>query len=305
MPPRPKKTQIKKLNRGKAVSSTAAIFGSTMAPHLSSAMSTLQQKTGDAAKYLYESLPEQGANIDELLHYSPLLIDIKTMFKGEKINATLSDKVFYEGLKSFLALHNHGPAADLIGSEEITMIRNTLRGSLHHSRLPDECRSLIGDLRSVDQPTMINILNELFAEFIMREGEAEAERIPMSIGIPGSGFALVKEQKRLEKLVKEMRSLEHKADTISAALYASTLARDVKRYTSELNMILKQIHVHISDKSEDQDVVTKTMTKYNKLVVGHLKAGHEVINYFAPSMGMDLAQKKKRKKKKRSKQRKR
>ena len=91
MPKGPKKSLSKRLNRGKAVSSTAAAFGSAVAPHLSSAMSSLQQKTGDAAKYLYESLPEPDETMDELFYYSPLLIDMKTMFKRTDIDVTLSD----------------------------------------------------------------------------------------------------------------------------------------------------------------------------------------------------------------------
>ena len=77
-----------------------------------------------------------------------------------------------------------------------------------------------------------------------------------------------------------MRTLEHKADTTSKALHISTYPAETTRYTMELNDVLKKIYDHISDKSEDQDVVTKVMDKYNKLAVGHLKAGHDVHNYF-------------------------
>jgi hypothetical protein len=304
MPKGPKKSLSKRLNRGKAVSSTAQAFGSAVAPHLSSAMSSLQQKTGDAAKYMYENLPEPGATMDELFYYSPLLIDMKTMFKRTDINVALSDKVFYDGMGEFLALHNQGPGSDLIGSEEITMVRNTLRGTLFHSRLPDECRILVASSKSVTKTMMVKFLEAFFAEFIMSDGVNAASRAPMSMGAPGSGFSQVKEQKRLEKLVKDMRTLEQKADTTSQALHVSTLERDINRYTMELNDVLKKIYDHISDKSEDQDVVTKVMGKYNKLTVGHLKAGHDVHNYFG-SDDMDVAQKKKRsKRKKRSKKRK-
>ena len=304
MPKGPKKSLNKRINRGKAVSGAAAAIGSTVSPHLSSAMSSLQQKTSDAAKYLYESLPEPGPNMDELFYYSPLLIDMKTMFKRTDIDVTLSDKVFYDGLREFFALYNQGLGSDLIGSEEMTMVRNTLRGTLFHSRLPDECRILVGGSKSVTKTMMMQFLEVFFAEFIMAEGVDTASREPMDMGSPGRGFAQVKEQKRLEKLVKDMRTLEHLSDTTSQALHVSTLERDINRYTMELNDVLKKIYDHISDKSEDQDVVTKVMGKYNKLTVGHLKAGHDVHNYFG-SDDMDVAQKKKRsKRKKRSKKRK-
>ena len=156
--------------------------------HSSTALEYLAEQ---AAPYL-----KQGANMDILMAYNGLLIDIRSFFRKHDIKSVFKDDIFYASISDLVESYG----ADINRYNEL--VRNTLKASrVHIQSFIDEIRETLMGSSDLDKEKMDELLHILYREMIEEVGESidlePQDKIPDS---GGEGFKQVAEDKKIEYL---------------------------------------------------------------------------------------------------------
>jgi len=250
--------------------------------------STISDMYNRGSKYAKDFL--EGKRVPKVAN-NPSWVDLNKPL-NEKLHdlghGEIDVSIYMRGVEAFLDKYK-----DISFSKaEIKQAKYTVMGKDVGSAMEQYVETAVK--KGITVKTMIEIFEYLFSHKLSPDDDIEIDEDESD-----GGFTEVKEKKRLEALKKKMRKLELKADTTSRALNASTLKRDVARYTMSLNDAIKEIVNHIAHEAEDYDQVTEVEKKYTSLIKRHQDKGHNVINPFVAK-----SKKKKKKQKKNTKKRK-
>ena len=250
--------------------------------------STISDMYNRGSKYAKDFL--EGKRVPKVAN-NPSWVDLNKPL-NEKLHdlghGEIDVSIYMRGVEAFLDKYK----GVSFSKAEIKQAKYTVMGKDVGSAMEQYVETAVK--KGITVKTMIEIFEYLFSHKLSPDDDIEIDEDESD-----GGFTEVKEKKRLEALKKKMRKLELKADTTSRALNASTLKRDVARYTMSLNDAIKEIVNHIAHEAEDYDQVTEVEKKYTSLIKRHQDKGHNVINPFVAK-----SKKKKKKQKKNTKKRK-
>jgi hypothetical protein len=157
------------------------------------------EKGNRALEYLAEQAGpylKQGANMDILMGYNGLLIDIRSFFQKNDIKSVIEDDIFYESISELVELYR----ADINRYNEL--VRNTLKASrVHIQSFIDEIRETLMGSIDLDKTKMDELLQILYREMIEDVGGSidlqPKDKIPDS---EGEGFKKAVESQKLKDL---------------------------------------------------------------------------------------------------------
>jgi hypothetical protein len=180
----------KKSRRGLRKSDLKPV-GETFKTGIEKGNRALEYLADQAGPYL-----KQGANMDILMGYNGLLIDIRSFFQKNDIKSVIEDDIFYESISELVELYR----ADINRYNEL--VRNTLKASrVHIQSFIDEIReTLVGSI-DLDKTKMDELLQILYREMIEDVGGSidlqPKDKIPDS---EGEGFKKAVESQKLKDL---------------------------------------------------------------------------------------------------------
>tara|TARA_Y100001958_G_scaffold158344_1_gene155921 strand:- start:3113 stop:3982 length:870 start_codon:yes stop_codon:yes gene_type:complete len=157
------------------------------------------ERGSKALEYLAEQAEpylKQGANMDILMAYNGLLIDIRSFFRKHDIKSVLKDDIFYVSISDLVESYG----ADINRYNEL--VRNTLKASrVHIQSFIDEIRETLMGSSDLDKSKMDELLQILYREMIEDVGGSidlePKDKIPDS---KGKGFKKVVEKQKLKDL---------------------------------------------------------------------------------------------------------
>lgn len=157
------------------------------------------ERGSKALEYLAEQAEpylKQGANMDILMAYNGLLIDIRSFFQKHDIKSVLKDDIFYASISDLVESYG----ADINRYNEL--VRNTLKASrVHIQSFIDEIRETLMGSSDLDKEKMDELLQILYREMIEDVGGSidlePKDKIPDS---KGEGFKKVVEKQKLKDL---------------------------------------------------------------------------------------------------------
>jgi hypothetical protein len=180
----------KKSRRGLRKSDLKPV-GETFKTGIEKGNRALEYLADQAGPYL-----KQGANMDILMGYNGLLIDIRSFFQKNDIKSVIEDDIFYESISELVELYR----ADINRYNEL--VRNTLKASrVHIQSFIDEIRETLMGSIDLDKTKMDELLQILYREMIEDVGGSidlqPKDKIPDS---EGEGFKKAVESQKLKDL---------------------------------------------------------------------------------------------------------
>lgn len=255
------------------------------------------EKGNRALEYLAEQAGpylKQGANMDILMGYNGLLIDIRSFFQKNNIKSVVKDDIFYESISDLVELYR----ADINRYNEL--VRNTLKASrVHIQSFIDEVKETLMGSIDLDKTKMDELLQILYREMIEDVGGSidlqPKDKIPDS---EGEGFKKAVESQKLKDLNADINRRIEEIKYLKEQLKVSGL---VPSAIYDLNTRKKMLIRELSEKIRLPEVDKK----YADKAFGEID---ELAKHFMPDM--DIAEPEpepemgKNKKKKQTKRRK-
>jgi hypothetical protein len=255
------------------------------------------EKGNRALEYLAEQAGpylKQGANMDILMGYNGLLIDIRSFFQKNNIKSVVKDDIFYESISDLVELYR----ADINRYNEL--VRNTLKASrVHIQSFIDEIRETLAGSIDLDKTKMDELLQILYREMIEEVGESidldPQDKISDS---KGEGFKKAIESQKLKDLNADInRRIEEIKDLKKQFKVSGLVPSTIYDLNTRKTMLIKELSEKIRLPGVDKKYADKAFEEIDELA-----------EYFMPDMDIaepepepEMGQKKKKKKTKRRK----
>jgi len=197
-----------------------------------------------ALEYLAEQAEpylKQGANMDILMAYNGLLIDIRSFFRKHDIKSVFKDDIFYASISDLVQSYG----ADINRYNEL--VRNTLKASrVHIQSFIDEIKETLMGSSDLDKEKMDELLKILYREMIEEVGESiDLEPQDKIHDSKGEGFKKVVEKQKLKDLNAEINRLIEEIKNLKKMKSATGLPPSGKY---DLNLKIDILIRELSDK---------------------------------------------------------